>query len=573
MKKQRNSILILSFLMILMILMYIFFIFQSKQSSEAFAKAGTLNLKSWDFEKHEIVQLNGQWNFYPSMLKSDINADTPSINKIVPDYWEEDSNLKFSPHGFGTYKLKITGLKPNSIYGVDLPDQVTSYSLYANNKKIAKNGTVSKEGGTYIPNWHPMTNALQTDENGEVTLVMEIANFKYTRGGFWNSIKFGELNAILTNADKEKSKEMFLFSTILIMGCFSLGLFLVYKKEKTALYFAFFCFCMAITTFLTGRRLVSDLIPISNWNLLVRIEFLSGYLLLPIFGLFLLNLFDVKSHLLIKKRFFQLFILCCTLITMLAPIKIYSSFIEPYKYTSIIFALYFAYLICIEIKKKQVGSILILFAVLGLLSAIYQETFIRGPVSWLPFASLNFVICFLLITFQRFLNIVKENDILETKVILDPLTKLYNRNFLMKLDKNYFQVHRNTFLVFLDLDNFKQINDTYGHVIGDFILQETSRRLKIVFNPTDIICRFGGDEFVIIATTNEPQDIIEIAKSIIESIELPFEKDFTKYHVGVSVGITKSNDKQNSIQTLIKSSDEAMYIAKNKGGNQYFIIN
>lgn len=123
--------------------------------------------------------------------------------------------------------------------------------------------------------------------------------------------------------------------------------------------------------------------------------------------------------------------------------------------------------------------------------------------------------------------------------------------------------------MFLDLDSFKAINDNYGHKIGDFILQEAGERFKSIIRKTDVICRYGGDEFIIILTAENDDEVHSIAKRIIEITRQPYNKDELSYYVGVSIGITKCEGNIHNIDHLIKRSDEAMYEAKNRGSNQY----
>lgn len=573
MNKLQRNLLALIVIIVSMIGIYIFFIAESKESKPCFSKDGILNLEDWDWSKNSIIELNGEWKYYNSLLKEDLNDETQSTIRNVPDFWESNPDMNFSPFNYGTYTLKIIGLKPSEIYGLEMPDQVTAYALFANNKKIASNGIVSKDANSSVPQWKPMTSVFITNENGEVEFAMEISNFDYYRGGFWNSIKMGNVNDIFTDANKNKSREMFLFGTIFIIGLISLGLFFTYKRKKATLYFAYFCFCISFTILLTGQRLISDMISIFNWHILIRIEYLLEYLLTPTFGLFTINLFKVKAYKIAMKRLFYFLIICFFVVTLIAPNYAFSAIMEPYKYGAILFSVYFLYLIFRAIKNGQVGAKLMLFAALGLLISIFQETFIGGPVSWVPFASLNFVICFLLITFQQFLDIIRKNDMLEMKAILDPLTGLYNRTYLSQMEAQCFkeQKNQNRYVLFLDLDHFKSINDTFGHKIGDFILKETAKRLKNLLKNRGIIYRYGGDEIIIIINNCIEDEIINIAKKIIEIIAQPFVKEENNYKLGVSVGIASSNSNINNIEALIKNSDEAMYKAKKNGGNQYFL--
>lgn len=573
MNKQRNSLVLLIFIMAFMSFTYIFFISESKSSAESFARKGNISLKNWNWSKDEIVKLNGMWRCYPNLLKDDIDEkDIPKFEK-VPGSWEDYTDINLSPYGFCTYSLKVEGLKSLEIYGIELPDQVTAYNLFANNKKIASNGIVSNEFETYMPQWKPSTSVFQTDKNGQVELIMEIANFEYYTGGFWNSIKIGKVEDILSYSNKNKAIDMFIFSTEFIIGLFSLGLFFIYRKDKTTLFFAVLCFTNSFRTLLISQRLISHMGPQLSWYVFVRLEFLSAYIILPIWGLFIIHLFEIKKYSIYIKRFFYSYILFCFFLTLITPNKIYSSFIEPNKWFIILFALYFLFCIIRANINRQEGAEIMIYGVFGIIVSMVQEIFIRGPVSWMPFASLNFVICCLLITLQQFLSIIRKNDILEAKVILDPLTGLYNRAYLTKIENTFFSNNnnQNKYMMFLDLDRFKYINDTFGHKIGDFILQEMGGRLRNALRNTDIIFRYGGDEFIIIVTAENNNEIVKIAYRIIDEVKKTFVKDENVYNIGVSIGITKSDEKLNNIEALIKSSDKAMYIAKRNGGNQYHL--
>ncbi|MBM7559001.1 GGDEF domain-containing protein [Marinitoga litoralis] len=141
---------------------------------------------------------------------------------------------------------------------------------------------------------------------------------------------------------------------------------------------------------------------------------------------------------------------------------------------------------------------------------------------------------------------------------LDPMTKLYNSSKL-NADLTYYEINKKIIsLAFLDLDDFKKINDTYGHLKGDEILKEVSEIIKSSIRETDKAYRYGGDEFVIIFENVDKYK----AKRIIERIK----EKLTEKEITFSVGIV--DDKKIPIKDLIKKADEKAYIAKRKGKNR-----
>ncbi|MGE5415794.1 MAG: EAL domain-containing protein [Acidobacteriota bacterium] len=156
----------------------------------------------------------------------------------------------------------------------------------------------------------------------------------------------------------------------------------------------------------------------------------------------------------------------------------------------------------------------------------------------------------------------------------DALTGLPNRLlFYDRLSLALSHAQRNNeslSIMFLDLDNFKLINDTLGHSVGDRLLQEVSRRLTGLVRAGDTISRMGGDEFVFLFPgISQSQGALGLAKKIVESFTQPFEVDSTELRVSASIGISLYPTDGQDVATLMKNADAALYHAKEKGRNTY----
>ncbi|MFZ3298690.1 MAG: GGDEF domain-containing protein, partial [Ralstonia pickettii] len=129
---------------------------------------------------------------------------------------------------------------------------------------------------------------------------------------------------------------------------------------------------------------------------------------------------------------------------------------------------------------------------------------------------------------------------------------------------------RHIALMFLDLDGFKLVNDTWGHAIGDQVLKTVSSRLLSLLRPSDTVARLGGDEFVILLDNPESRDNVAlIAARIIEVINSPMSFDRKTAHVGTSIGIAFFVEGVTTPSELLKNADDAMYEAKAAGKNTY----
>lgn len=156
----------------------------------------------------------------------------------------------------------------------------------------------------------------------------------------------------------------------------------------------------------------------------------------------------------------------------------------------------------------------------------------------------------------------------------DTLTRLPNRAlFKDRLSLAINQAQRNDSMLavmFLDLDRFKNINDTLGHSVGDLLLERVARRLEKVLRAGDTLSRFGGDEFtLLLPTLSSSVDAQQIAEKVIAALREPFVIDGMELYVGVSIGIAMFPESGANIEQLIKNADQAMYHVKDRGKDGY----
>ena len=125
-------------------------------------------------------------------------------------------------------------------------------------------------------------------------------------------------------------------------------------------------------------------------------------------------------------------------------------------------------------------------------------------------------------------------------------------------------------LLFLDLDGFKNANDSFGHDIGDKLLQEVAQRLRHNTRKSDTVARMGGDEFIVIlGKIAAAEDAAIVAQKIVRSLSVPMDIEGNTCRIGCSIGISIYPDDGEEQESLIKQADHAMYLAKNHGGNAY----
>jgi diguanylate cyclase (GGDEF)-like protein len=152
----------------------------------------------------------------------------------------------------------------------------------------------------------------------------------------------------------------------------------------------------------------------------------------------------------------------------------------------------------------------------------------------------------------------------------DELTGLPNRRMLTR---RLFQVLARradgvpASLLFIDLDHFKFVNDTHGHDVGDALIVEAAGRISGSTRKTDMICRFGGDEFLVLCEDTDASTAEGVAERIVAAFREPVSVDGLELHITVSVGITTAKEHHQPAD-LIREADTAMYLSKNEGRNR-----
>ncbi len=159
--------------------------------------------------------------------------------------------------------------------------------------------------------------------------------------------------------------------------------------------------------------------------------------------------------------------------------------------------------------------------------------------------------------------------------LTDGLTGLYNRHYLnthlANMVKQAQQDSKNLAVMIMDMDHFKQVNDTYGHDAGDMVLKQLAGLIMGAARSTDLAARFGGEEFVVLMPETDPQAALNAAnrmRDIVEKTPFTINADGTTIQKTISIGVSSLHPDGDSVETLLKRADEALYAAKNGGRNK-----
>ncbi|PJR68373.1 diguanylate cyclase [Raoultella sp. T31] len=226
-----------------------------------------------------------------------------------------------------------------------------------------------------------------------------------------------------------------------------------------------------------------------------------------------------------------------------------------------------------RILKPALLCMLLSFTLIWLLNDFNYTTEFSTRTVWF---SLPLATCYpiLLSVVSRRLSIKlrKRRELLEKQALMDPGLDLPNRRFFEQKMEGAFRATRKkrilSYLLLIDVDNFKYINDTYGHEVGDAVLSRISTILRECAGAQDIPARFGGDELAVIVNNSNDQLVLAMVHAIQERIEvlsLPSHKDIS---CTVSIGISCAKNKT-SIISWIREADEMLYEVKRNGKNGF----
>lgn len=168
---------------------------------------------------------------------------------------------------------------------------------------------------------------------------------------------------------------------------------------------------------------------------------------------------------------------------------------------------------------------------------------------------------------------VKEREKLEKKSRTDALTGLLNKEAFYQEAEQFLgpDPENNSALIFIDVDNFKQVNDQLGHMTGDEAIRQTAKRLQIIFSRYDLIARFGGDEFCVMLKDISMETLREKLEWTVEKLRNEYRAEGGSVTASASVGAACTNGREMTLEDLLECADKALYHAKENGKNRYMI--
>ncbi len=579
------------------------------------AKSGVLNLSSIMFKEGRAIALSGEWDFYWNELLSPAqitSKQNESAQISVPGTWVDISinsakgdNIKLPKHGYGTYHLEVSLDKEYDDLALLLPRIGSASKIFVNDTLLVDAGVVAtSKVDTKMAYSEGVYNLALPSDSFSIT--MQVANFDSYWGGLWEPLRLG-FTKTLHERQYRKTVQVVFFAGIFFTVCvFNLIQFSLRPTSIQPFLIALtsFAFCVREVE-ASGILGVSQVLDISV-SAGIKISYLTFYAVVtPIVLYFYLNFKqDFKRGL--------VYLICAvslimSLFVVLTTPDIFTNSVFGFQIFSLSVLLYVMYGMLQALLNKRKNAPILFLGTLCLSGLLLHDLLIGlgllNSIQLASFGLVAFIMCQNYTTYLYFINAGQENKALNimlasqnksleslsgslekqiderTKelenanlqlsklVNEDPLTGLLNRRGIM----TYLQQQEALFksedipfcILLVDFDNFKQLNDSLGHDIGDQVLVAGGSIMQNIIKDIGVAGRWGGEEFLLVAGNVEITEAYEIAEKLRLSVAKNLSEQI-KTDISITVGVSQFYA-IDGIHGCLKRADEAMYQGKREG--------
>ncbi|MGK0468588.1 sensor domain-containing diguanylate cyclase [Clostridium sp.] len=569
---------------------------------------GFLDLSNWSFEDNGIIRLDGQWSFYFNQFITHQDFEkgvdvlptpiaVPSTRKNM-ELSKPIAENKF----YGTMRLVVKLPDKTKAYGLRTDIVLTSFKLFIDGKLAGEVGEIGTTEKNSVP-FYKLLSTYFNPQSNEVELIYNTSDF---HAGDCSIVapRLGLANQISKEGQMGLGRDLFLFGMLLIMGIYHLGIYIMRRKDWAPLYFSIFCLLFALRMLMVGERFLPSIFGIdffiygrtAYFCVFVGFAALCGFLYYALKGLF------AKWFIKVSVSLGVIF----GLLVLLVPYSIFDKLL-------IIYAIFGFALITYAIVRLLVGvlkcypfaSIVLLgFACLAVTfvnDLIYQVT-LANKTSLIPLgvAIFTFTQAYTLsakfsnaLTRAEQLSLDKQSILSELKHVninlesivdertadlqnaleemeimskTDYLTKLPNRRLMLEKTDQLIEQNKDFFIALVDIDHFKDVNDTYGHERGDEVLKKISTVMNSAVGNDGIVGRWGGEEFLIVLMNGQPETILKKANAISQAVADCRYEGIDK-NITITIGLCRYSE-QYSMKGTIANADKALYQGKINGRNQ-----
>lgn len=324
-----------------------------------------------------------------------------------------------SGHGYGTYRLRVLLPKTEKLLSVKSAAINTAFNLFLNDELLGKNGQVSLQSVTSVPGRKSEVFVFYTDKS-ELEIIMQISNYHSTNGGFTHSFKVGTEKQISSLRENALSFEQFLFGSLLIMSLYHLTLYLLRRKDNSALYFSLFSLIIAIRVIVTGETFISKFFPDIPFQIQIKLEYLSFYAAVPVFFMYLQYLFFEEFKMIVLRIGQAVTGIFC-LIILFTDMNTFSRTLNAFQVIALLTGMYDIYVLVLATILKREGSFSLLLGMLvffvTFVNDVLHDNYFINTGFYVPFGVFIFVFAQAFVLSKRFSKAFLISESLNTELI------------------------------------------------------------------------------------------------------------------------------------------------------------
>lgn len=556
-------------LTVIILILSIFIPVNNISSSNISAEDGVISFPDYNLLKEDNAMLDGQWDLYYNELLSpdDLKNRKPDTFYNIPG--RLSSQIDNARTGYMTLHLKIN-VPEDDVYGIYFSEIFTSAKIWINGINYGGYGTVAEsldeEKASYKPQY-----LYFPSENKEIDIVINTSVYREIKP-YLRSPIFGLKDNIMKINLMKVSMDGLTIGVMLIMIIINAGFFFASTRKKRHIYFSAICFILILRCLVFNSRLLVQFFPGTPYELISKIAAITFYLWVALYIFFLNDVLDNKIKIVKPAAAFGTFF---TLLCIFTSNMVYDN-IQIISHIIIAgFIIYLLWFMLKEIKNKNKKAQLNFLSFIILCIAAINDILVNNAVVPNQYSALYggilFVIMELLYIFTDYQKSMKKLENLNR----DGLTTLYNNKYiktlLSQLIQRYINWKERFSLLMIDIDNFKSINDTYGHMFGDRVILDVATILLAISDDKGYAGRFGGDEFILILPGADEKEAFDTGMEIMKKLEHLNELNHAENPISVSIGVYENTC--TSVQDCMNNADYAMYKSKTGGKNQISMIN
>jgi diguanylate cyclase (GGDEF)-like protein len=603
----------LFFVTILLFMPLIYHFSMALQPTTKQAYDGQVTIQSSDFSSRKTLALVGDWSFFwqqllePDQLQGSIKKST--FIKGRGGWQSSTYNQDYDAIGFATYHLDVALEKDANNLAIRIPQIESAYRLYIDTEFMASGGLVTDTEPTGTPGFNTAIVRIPDGLN-TFSITIQVSNYHSSWGGLWAPIVLGDADSLHTLQRDKVALSLFIMGALLITAIHSLIQFFLRPTDNIPLVFACLCLLFFLREFTVDHMSFALSALAGGFVLITKLNFLSFYAGIPTALYFFHLSYNQEFH-----RKFCCFIYVVSIVfsafVLFFPTRYFGIPLVLFEVFAVIVMLYMLQRIWVATTNKQRDAgVMLIGSLIAFSFAVNDILNVSGVITTGRFFSLGiigFIMSQSFVTNNRFNQLSNHNEtltdklkehnadlelmseLLETKVEQrtrqlklanielkalannDSLTNTFNRHGLQQYIQVAFESYRrsqNLFcIVLIDYDHFKEINDIYGHDVGDIVLLTGADLIKSGMREQDKLARWGGEEFLILLPNTDLQGALAIANKLKDAISA----EPIGHPVGVNVSVTggvaliNHND---TFETLFKRADDALYQGKQNGRNQ-----